>query len=217
MVARESMAAADSRSTSGDSVSTSITVWLNSLRYEDAEAMQRLWDRYFASLAALADKRIRATPVRSSDGEDIAASVMESLWNGARNGRFAEVRNRDELWWLLLALTRRKVASHLRSEQAAKRGGSGRRISLDDPIGKDGVLLLELIAKPPDESDLIAMNDTIQHLVGQIDDPKMRRIAVLTLQGSTAEEIAVDLNVAVVTIRRKLRVLRKGWAEELDR
>jgi DNA-directed RNA polymerase specialized sigma24 family protein len=211
------MATSDSRSTSDDSVSTSITLWLNSLRHEDAEAMQRLWDRYFTSLAELADKRIRGTPVRSSDGEDIAASVMESLWNGARNGRFAAVRNRDELWWLLLALTRRKVASHLRSEQAVKRGGSGPRISLDDPVGKDGALLLKLIAEPPDESDLIAMNDTIQHLVGQIDDPRMRRIAVLTLQGSSAEEIAVDLNVAVVTVRRKLRVLRKGWAEELDR
>ncbi|HTN03472.1 ECF-type sigma factor [Planctellipticum variicoloris] len=211
------MATSDSRITSGDSVSTSITLLLNSLRQEDAEAMRQLWDRYFASLAALAEKKIRGTPVRGSDGEDIAASVMESLWNGARKGRFIDVRNRDELWWLLLALTQRKVASHLRSEQAAKRGGGSRRLSLDEPVGRDGGLLKDLIAVPPQESDLIAINDTIQHWVGQIVDPRTREIAVLTLQGSTAEEIAAEVDVAVATVRRKLRVLRQRWAEELDR
>lgn len=211
------MATSDSRITSGDSVSTSITLLLNSLRQEDAEAMRQLWDRYFASLAALAEKKIRGTPVRGSDGEDIAASVMESLWNGARKGRFIDVRNRDELWWLLLALTQRKVASHLRSEQAAKRGGGSRRLSLDEPVGRDGGLLKDLIAVPPQESDLIAINDTIQHWVGQIVDRRTREIAVLTLQGSTAEEIAAEVDVAVATVRRKLRVLRQRWAEELDR
>jgi DNA-directed RNA polymerase specialized sigma24 family protein len=211
------MATSDSRKTSGDSVSTSITLLLNSLRQEDAEAMRQLWDRYFTSLAALAEKKIRGTPVRGSDGEDIAASVMESLWNGARKGRFIDVRNRDELWWLLLALTQRKVASHLRSEQAAKRGGGSRRLSLDEPVGRDGGLLKDLIAVPPQESDLLAINDTIQHWVGQIVDPRTRKIAVLTLQGSTAEEIAAEVDVAVATVRRKLRVLRQRWAEELDR
>lgn len=211
------MAKSDCQSTSGDSVSTTVTLWLNSIRHEDASAMQQLWDRYFTALAALADRKIRGTPVRSSDGEDIAASVMESLWSGARKGRFVDVRNRDELWWLLLALTHRKIATHLRNEQAAKRGGSGPRISLDDPVGEDGTRLLDLLAVPPREFDLTAMNDTIQHLVGKISDPRMRRIAVLTLQGASTEEIAADLNVAIVTVRRKQRVLRQAWAEELDR
>lgn len=217
MAARSSTAKSDCQSTSGDSVSTTVTLWLDSIRREDASAMQQLWDRYFTSLAALADRKIRGTPVRSSDGEDIAASVMESLWSGARKGRFVDVRNRDELWWLLLALTHRKVATHLRSEQAAKRGGSGPRISLNDPVGKDGARLLDFLAEPPREADLRAMNETIQHLVSKISDPRMCRIAVLTLQGASTEEIAADLNVAIVTVRRKLKVLRQAWAEELDR
>lgn len=193
----------------------SITVWLNSLQQADSAAMQQLWDCYFRRLVDLAEQKLRATPVRGSDGEDIAASVLESLWSGAQKGRFADVRNRDELWWLLLALTRRKVASHLRNEQAEKRGGSRRSLSLHEPFGPEGMLLLDLLSNPPAEADLVTLNDTIQHLVGRIPDPRTRQVAVLTLQGFSPEEIAAELNVALVTVRRKLRMIRSDWREEL--
>lgn len=199
----------------GVPASNSITLWLSGLQQSDAEAMQRLWEHYFELLVKLVDERVRSNPVHRIDPEDIAASVMESLWSGARKGRFSSVRNRDELWWLLLALTRRKVASHRRNEQAEKRGGGRQTLSLNAPFGSEGALLVDLLSETPDDADLIAMNDTIQHLVSRISDPKTRQVAVLTLQGFSPEEIAGELEVAIVTVRRKLRVIRADWAEEL--
>ena len=103
---------------------SSVSQWISGLHEGDGTSIERLWDRYAQCLVALAKQRLRNVPLRTADEEDIAASVFESLCRGASEGRLKDLNNRDELWWLLLALTRRKVANHVRRETAEKRGGS---------------------------------------------------------------------------------------------
>ena len=103
-----------------DAETGSVTDWLHSLEKDDSEAVQHLWDRYFEKLVELARHRANR---KSSDGESIASSVFASLWRGAKAGRFRTVQNRDELWWLLLKLTRMKISDDVREQTAQKRGG----------------------------------------------------------------------------------------------
>src|SRR5687767_10023593 len=102
----------------------SVSQWIADLKQRDSDAAQRLWERYVMRLVRLARRRLKDSPKRVADEEDVAASVFYSLCRGAAAGRFQNVENRDELWWLLLAITKQKVASHVRRETAQKRGAN---------------------------------------------------------------------------------------------
>src|ERR1700710_2521898 len=92
----------------------SVSNWIQGLNSGEFDAVQKLWDRYASSLVAIARKRLGSAPKVHADEEDVAQKVFASIWRGAQAGRFANVKNRDELWWLLIAVTKQKVASHVR-------------------------------------------------------------------------------------------------------
>ena len=62
-----------------------VTGWIKGLgssRHEHAS--HRLWDRYFAKIARLAQGRLRSVAGGPSDGEDVALSVFESFFRAPR-------------------------------------------------------------------------------------------------------------------------------------
>ena len=66
----------------------SITEWLGRLNHGEAEAAQKLWERYAENLVDLARRRLSDVPRRAVDEEDIAQSVFASVCRAAANGRF---------------------------------------------------------------------------------------------------------------------------------
>jgi hypothetical protein len=76
------------------------------------------------ALVNLAKNRIGEFPLAMTDEEDVALSVFGSICRGAAEGRFTDVTTRDELWWLLLRITKQKVVNHIRREPAVKRRGN---------------------------------------------------------------------------------------------
>src|SRR5436305_12655413 len=101
----------------------SVTHWLGLLRGGDAAAAQRLWERYFGRLVGLARTRLQGHPRRAADEEDVALSVFRCLCDGAAQGRFPRLDDRDDLWRLLVTLTERKAINLARDERRLKRGG----------------------------------------------------------------------------------------------
>src|SRR5262249_14633252 len=77
------------------------THWLGPLKAGDAAAAQPLWERYFRRLAGLARKKLQGSPRLAADGEDVAQSAFKSFYRGAEQGRFPDLRDRDDLWRLL--------------------------------------------------------------------------------------------------------------------
>src|SRR5689334_16149018 len=104
-----------------DEAGDSISEWLGRLKSGEAVAAQKLWDRYSAKLIRLAKQRLAKTPPGISNEDDLALSVFGSIFRGAAAGRFEEITTRDELWWLLLAITKQKVVNYVRRESALKR------------------------------------------------------------------------------------------------
>ena len=90
-----------------------VTLWLREFENGDDDAAANLWQFYFQHITIVAEHRIRNVPKGGIEAEDIAASVFESLWRGANEGRFREIASRDNLWYLVLKLIKQKVANFL--------------------------------------------------------------------------------------------------------
>ncbi|MDA1232146.1 MAG: ECF-type sigma factor [Planctomycetota bacterium] len=194
--------------------SPSVSDWVCSLKDGDADAAQHLWDRYSHKLIAHAGKRIQAhnCPQGTVVAEDVAASVFESLWKGANAGRFENVADRDELWWLLQAMTKRKVVSHIRHAAAQMRNPGKSPVTLSDP----GNTYRELMSDEPNGDYVVMMQDQFSHLLSLLRDAKLRQIAVLKLEGCSNDEICRQLSISSATTTRKMRLIRETWQQAVE-
>jgi DNA-directed RNA polymerase specialized sigma24 family protein len=188
--------------------SHSVTLWIEQLRASDPVAARELWQRFFARMVAVAWQRLASGSSRVADEEDAALSAFLAFQRGAQQGRFPNLTNRDELWNLLFTLTTRAAAGQLRRERRAKRGGG--RVGDARALGQvmdDGPL--------PDEE--AAFQDDLAHALAALGDEQLKQIALARLEGRGIEEIARSMNVAPVTIRRRLAIIRLTWQDILEK
>jgi DNA-directed RNA polymerase specialized sigma24 family protein len=201
------------------SADQSVSYWICHLKDGSAEAAQRLWERYAMQLVELARRRLKDAPKRVADEEDVAASVFHSLCRGAAAGRFQNVKNRDDLWWLLLAVTKQKVVDHVRREMAQKRGVRltySESVFNVNPDDSNGFALDRLVGDQPTPEFVVMLEEQHQRLLGLLRDDHLRRIAVSRIEGFTVPEIAADFRVTTRTIERKLQLIRNAWSKELE-
>jgi RNA polymerase sigma factor (sigma-70 family) len=198
--------------------SNSVSKWIESLKSQDADAAQRLWDRYSARLIELARQKLRNAPKGGADEEDIAQSVFHSVWRGATAGRLRDVKNRDDLWWLLLAITKQKVVDHIRRESAQKRG-AGRvtsEVAMASDFRESAFTLDWLVGEEPTPDFLVVLDEQNNRLLGLLRTDELRSVAVSRIEGYTVPEIAADLAISTRTVERKLQLIRKTWAKDLS-
>ena len=197
----------------------SVTHWFERVRQSDSAAARALFERYFLQLVRLARKELarRGAPRRASDEEDVASSVMESVFRAAEQGRFPDLADRDDLWRLLLRMTERKVVDLKRHEARKRRGGGrvrgesalGRAGSPDDPAA-----LAQVIGDAPTPEFVAMMAEQYQRLLACLDDPDLVALASAKLEGYTNEEIAERLGCSLRTVERRLHLIRKKCERE---
>jgi RNA polymerase sigma factor (sigma-70 family) len=202
------------------SSSHSVSQWIASLKAGDLEAVHHLWSRYWPQLINRAKQHLGASPKGMADEEDVAQNVFLSFCRGAAAGRFHDVKNRDELWWLLLAITKQKSVTSVRRELAKKRGGG--RVKLESAMshgeGERRDLSLDRLIGDAPTPDLLAMlKEQNTHLLGVLRDDRLREIARSRIEGYTVVEIADELAVTTRTVERKLQLIRNAWTKELIR
>lgn len=189
----------------------SVTRWIGHARAGDPTAAQKLWEAYFDKMVRLAQARLRGGARRVSDEEDAALSAFDSFVRGAAAGRFPQLRDRDDLWRLLVVLTTRKAIDQLQHERRQKRGG-GQVAGQGD--GEED-LLAQAISGEPSPEQAAEMASTVGRLLAMLDDPEMRLLALLKLEGFTNEEAAAKLGCARVTVQRMLAIIRQAWSAEI--
>ncbi len=195
----------------------SITRLIDRLKANDPDAAQQLWARYFDKIVEVARKRLGAVPRRVADEEDVALSVFQSLCEGAAGGRFDLLNDRDDLWRLLLTITRHKSADQIRRQARQKRGGGEvRGESVFAAGANDGELpgMNEIVGQEPTPEFLALVADECRRLLMDLGDDSLRQVAQLKLEGFTNEEIAERLDISVRTVERKLKLIREDWAQE---
>jgi DNA-directed RNA polymerase specialized sigma24 family protein len=178
----------------------SVTRWIGDLKAGDPAAAQRLWERYFASLVRLAQ----------------ALSAFDSFCASAAEGRFPRLDDRDDLWHILVALTRRKAADQARRQQRQKRGGG--RIAVESELaGDDGRVLLDAIAGPGPTPEFAAeLAEECRRRLDDLGDDTLRQVAILRMEGYTNEEVAQRLGLRLRSLSRKVELIRRTWLGEVD-
>jgi DNA-directed RNA polymerase specialized sigma24 family protein len=196
----------------------SVSRWISNLKVGEADAAHRLWNHFAIRLVELARQKLGDAPKGVADEEDVAQSVFQSVCRAAADGRFHDLHNRDDLWWLLLAITNQKAIDHIRRETADKRG-SGRvqtegGLAASAPAG-EGFALDHIIGKAPTPDFLVMLEEQNQRLLGKLRDDRLRRVAICRMEGYTVAEIAAELDVSTRSIERKLQLIRTTWARDL--
>jgi DNA-directed RNA polymerase specialized sigma24 family protein len=187
----------------------SVTHWLQLLQVGDDQAAQRLWERYFCDLMELARQKLRTASRRIADEEDVVLNAFDSFCRDARRGRFPQLKDRTNLWRLLVVLTAQKAVDQLRWEAAEKRGG-GRieRIAPEE--------LEQIVGREPTPEFAAQVSERYQELLQKLPSDELRTIAVLKMEGHTNDEIGERLGYVRRSVERKLRQIRGCWVARID-
>jgi RNA polymerase sigma factor (sigma-70 family) len=194
----------------------SVTRWIESLKSGDPEAVRHIWDRYFKWLVTVARRRLQGLPRSISDEEDVAATAMESLWQGAQRGAYPELHNREDLWRLLVVITVRKASHVSRNERRQKRG-DGKVIAETDLKSSemsDDARIERIMGNEPTLEVVGLMSDELKHLLEVLGDPTLQSLALLKMEGYSNDEVAAKLGCGLRTVERKLQQIRSVWEKE---
>ena len=196
----------------------SISRLFGDLKAGRKEAADELWALYFDRLVQVAKRRLSTVPKRVADEEDVAVSVFKSLCAGAARGRFAEHMRREDLWRLLLHLTRQKTVDYIREQTRQKRGGGdvrGESVFLNAATSSSIGGIDQIAVQEPTPEFLMMMNEEHARLLELLPDDLMRDVAIRRMQGESNDEVAAALNISVRSVERKLSLIRKSWQREM--
>ncbi len=193
-----------------------VTLWIQQLDQETLDAFEKIWQHFYRRLVEFSGAKLKAAPRKEADEEDVAVSAMHSLYNGIQAGRFPILRNRDDLWKILLTIAGAKAKKQIRRLMAQKRGGGSVRgesiFMMSNEQAGDGLANLPGIEPTPEFAELVSVE--CEERLKQLEDDVLSRVAVLKLQGFSNDEIALEIPCAVRTVERKLTRIRAIWSEE---
>lgn len=190
----------------------SVTRLLDQLKAGHESSVEKLWDRYFQRLVAMARTRLPAACRRAADEEDVALSAFASFCRGVDAGRFPQLDDRDNLWRVLLTLVSRKSSHVVRDARRGKRDVT-REVS-EATANDQG--LDEVTAKDVSPAFAAEVADECERLLASLDSDDLRQVAILKMEGFTNAEIAERLDCAPRTVDRRLQLIRDLWADKLN-
>jgi DNA-directed RNA polymerase specialized sigma24 family protein len=190
-----------------------VSHWISRLKEGDERASQKLWERCYRRLVELARRKLHPFPRRVADEEDVALDAFGSFCNGVAAGRFPRLDDRNDLWQILGVLAGWKSRDLKKREQAARRGGG--RLRGESVFGDPALAGIDGVAGDEPTPELAALAaEECERLLGQLNDPVLRRVALLKMEGYANDEIAEQLGCVARTVERKLRYIRSLWAQE---
>jgi len=188
-----------------------ITLWLQRIEEQPDEAMQKIWHGYYDKLVHYAKKKLGGLPRRAVDEEDVALAALNSFFLAAKKQRFPDLKDRDDLWKILLTLTARKAGHEIRSHLSQKRGGGAvRGESVFVNANGEQAGGIQFAVEPSEAFGDIFADELLERL-SHLDDPRLREIAIRKLEGYTNAEIAKEFDCAERTVERKLGRIRSLW------
>jgi DNA-directed RNA polymerase specialized sigma24 family protein len=194
------------------------TQWIGQIKAGDQAPAQKLWEQYFRRLVGLARKKLAGFPRRMANEEDVALSALDSFFAGAERGRFPQLRDRDDLWHLLVVITVRKVADLKQHERRQRRGGGdvrGESAWHETHRSARNVRGIEqVVGHEPTPAIAAQMIEECRRLLENLGDDRLRSLALMKMEGFTNSEIAANLGCSRGTIERKLRLIRGLWSRE---
>jgi RNA polymerase sigma-70 factor, ECF subfamily len=135
-----------------------------------------------------------------------ATALVHEAYLRLLGANHPDYSSRAHFFGVAASLMRQILVDHARSRQAAKRGGPGLTLVLDE----------NLDAGAPRESTVVALDDALQSLA-LVDENKVRLIELRFFGGMTAEEIAEFLPDSVHRVRHEMRLALAWLHREVSR
>lgn len=194
----------------------SVTGWIERVRFGEDTQLGPIFERYFARLQEFAKPRIRSGSRVVSSEDDVALSVFRLFWEGLQRGSFGYVKNRGDLWSLLIRVSVRKIIDNQR--RLTRRGMGRVELRACDVDAKRidtlrNPILERLAFDGNDPAHVAHVVELSQAFFERLDGDEMRNVALLKIQGYTAAEIAQEISKSTRTVERKLRIIRQTWDE----
>lgn len=190
------------------SAASSVSRHLVDARKGSTDAIQRICDRYYERLAAIARQKLGTFPKRVADEYAIANEVLHEFYQRSQRGDFSGVSSRGDLMSLLVRLTHDKVVDEVRRLSAQKRGNArtrGHSIFTGNDRGEFDNF--RGAYETPSTRQILVQQ--MQEILDRLPDETMRAVLTLRADGCTNDEIAQELNVSVATVERKRRRIRE--------
>ena len=176
---------------------------LERLNRGEQDVSDDVFKTYYTKLIGLARRRLAVAPPQIADEEGAVISAFRSFFSGIENNDFDQIEDRHELWNILVTITVRKAIKQLRLH--FKKSGEGNQI--DRSANLDTVRNAE-----PTPERVVELLDQCEFLVAQLEDPTLRQIAVLRLQGLETREIADVVDLHQRSVQRKIALIESKWS-----
>ena len=158
----------------------------------DRSALNQLTPILYDELRRLAASHLR----RGYSAETLQpTSLVHEAYLKLAGQNHLEFQNRAQFFGLAAQVMRTVLVDHARGKAAAKRGGGGPAITLQE----------DLVATPEKTAGILDLNEALEALALQ-DVRKAQIVEMRYFGGMTAEEIAEALHISLATIGREIRV-----------
>jgi RNA polymerase sigma-70 factor (ECF subfamily) len=173
------------------------------LRTGDDEAARRVFDQFARRLIGLARLRLDHRARGKVDAEDVVQSVFRTFFMRLQDGQF-DLRDRDSLWALLVAITSHKCGRAVKQLHAQRR--DVRRESA--PPADDSGGGWEVFAAEPTPAEAAILAELVEQVFSGLSE-RERRILELHLQGHDADAIAEQVRRSTYTVQDVLKRVRR--------
>jgi RNA polymerase sigma factor (sigma-70 family) len=170
----------------------------------DPSAAEVLFGRYRKRLVALAARRMSRKLQRRIDPEDLFQSVCMVFLRGVSDGRY-HLRQRGDLWSLLVQLTINRLRNQIGYHTAAKRS-----VYREQPAPTG----MRPMSSEPSPEEAAILVDEIRTLLNRISNPKHRHVIEMGLQGCCLKEIASMTHYSQERIRQILKQVTRQYQAE---
>jgi len=190
----------------------SVTRWIEQMRGGDSIVVHALAERYFKKLGDAARRRLHKINQNLHDEEDVANFVLEAVFRNIAQGRYPDLQDRDDLWFLMLAITQRRISSILKRDRRQKAQPSS-LTSLTELLEIYEGELSDLAVDSDPEQIAIEIGDCWQELMRILPNDEFRKIARLKLDFYSNRQISSMLKLTSKYIDRKVVEIQRLWGE----
>jgi DNA-directed RNA polymerase specialized sigma24 family protein len=197
----------------------SVTYWIGRLKCGDRDlAVRKLWETFRQELLRFARSRIRHMPGHAADEEDVVLNAFDSFLRDVKSDRFARLNDRNDLWQILVVITKQKAFDLVKHERRQRRGG-GKVLDTQalraDNSGVEERWVDGVLGREPSPASVVELAEQIERLLAVLPDQELRQVAESKLDGHSNADIAASIQRSIRTVERKVDMIRSLWAKEL--
>lgn len=185
--------------------------------FDDPAFIEQLWDAFYPRMKLAVLSRVRSIQRPVADESGIALSAFHSFIQHARNGKFPNLVDQDEMWRLVKQIALRKTSDVRKNLLAQKRGGGAIVVGQSDFSDESGLVQGINLAtdKQGEPSEPVEVADLLNAMLQRLPDDRHRDVILLKLQGASVVTIAECLGTTTRTIQRILKKIEQSWQSVL--